>query len=162
MCSLIACSGAMYAGVPTVMPVAVWNIPLCRPKRAFAMPKSAILICPSLLSMRFSGLRSRWTMPSSSACDRPASSPSNTPATCASERLPVYGRSDPRGRYSIAMYGVPACSKKSWTVTTFEWLIEPASRASWTNRFARAGSGRWNVPSSLTATSRRRSVWRAR
>ena len=33
--------------------------------------------------------------------------PSSTPPICASESRFTYGRSDPRGTYSIAMYGVP-------------------------------------------------------
>ena len=38
---------------------------------------------------------------------RPASTPSSTPATWANVDPPTYGRSDPRGTYSIAMYAGP-------------------------------------------------------
>ena len=89
------------------------------PEPAFAMPKSAILTRPSSVTMTFSGLMSRCTMPFASACASPASMPSTTPTTCASESLPTYGRSEPRSMYSIAMYGVPSCSKYSCTVTMF-------------------------------------------
>ncbi len=97
--------------MPTVCPVAVTNAPVFISVVALAMPKSAIFTRPSAVTMRFSGLRSRWTIPCCSACASPASSPSNTPLTCASDSCPTYPRSDPRSTNSIAMYGVPSCSK---------------------------------------------------
>ncbi len=111
MSCAIACSGAMYVGVPTVVPVAVRNAPVCMFVVALAMPKSAIFTRPSEVTIRFSGFRSRCTIPCCSAWARPASSPSSTPATWARSIWPTYGRSDPRSTYSIAMYGVPSCSK---------------------------------------------------
>ncbi len=52
------CSGAMYAGVPSTMRLAVtvssWPV--------FASPKSKTLI-PDFAIMMFAGLRSRCTMP---------------------------------------------------------------------------------------------------
>ena len=99
----IACSGAMYVGVPTVVPVAVRNAPVCMLLVALAMPKSAIFTRPSEVTMRFSGLRSRWTMPCCSPWARPARSPSRTPPIWARFIEPTYGRSDPRSMYSIAM-----------------------------------------------------------
>ena len=39
---------------------------------SFAMPKSRILTVPSGPTIRFAGLMSRWTMPASCACARPA------------------------------------------------------------------------------------------
>jgi hypothetical protein len=89
--------------VPTVVPVAVRKAPVCIWLVAFAMPKSAILTRPSEVTMRFSGLRSRCTMPCCSPWARPARSPSSTPPTCARFIEPTYGRSDPRSMYSIAM-----------------------------------------------------------
>ena len=97
--------------MPTVVPVAVKNAPVCIFVVALAMPKSAIFTRPSAVTIRFSGLRSRWTMPCASAWVRPASRPSSTPPICARFMRPTYGRSDPRSTYSIAMYGVPSCSK---------------------------------------------------
>ena len=88
--------------------------------------------------------------------------PSRTPAICASDSVPTYGRSEPRSMYSIEMYGVPSCSKNSCTVTMFGWLSEPAMRDSRRNRSAKAGSAAWKAPSSLSATLRSRSVCRAR
>ena len=51
------------------------------------MPKSAILIPPSAVTIRFSGLRSRWTIPRSCACASPASRPSSTPPIWAEREL---------------------------------------------------------------------------
>ena len=67
----VACSGAMYSGVPSVAPVEVSPL-LC--SSASASPKSAILgITPrsgpaspfslERFSRMFEGLRSRWTTP---------------------------------------------------------------------------------------------------
>ena len=53
-----ACSGAMYSGVPSTEPVAVFT-----PPADLAMPKSISLILPSFVSMTLAGLMSRWTMP---------------------------------------------------------------------------------------------------
>ena len=97
--------------MPTVVPVAVRKAPVCIFVVALAMPKSAIFTRPSEVTIRFSGLRSRWTMPFCSALVSPASRPSSTPPICERFILPTYGRSEPRSTYSIAMYGVPSCSK---------------------------------------------------
>ena len=54
----VACSGLIYAGVPTDMPDSVSRSPpaavIARP-----IPKSTTIACPSLSRM-FSGLMSRW------------------------------------------------------------------------------------------------------
>ncbi len=161
MLPAVACSGAMYAGVPTVVPVAVRLGPPAS-ESAFAMPKSAIFTSPSAVTIRFSGLMSRWTMPRRSASARPASAPSSTPIVWASVVCPTKGRSDPRARYSIAMYGVPLSLRNSNTVTMFGCCIDPATRDSRTNRSANAGSAAWKEFSSFRATSRSRSICRAR
>src|SRR5919112_5100174 len=44
----------------------------------------------------------------------------------------------------------------------FGWLSEPATRDSRRNRWAKDASEAWKAPSSLSATNRSRSVWRAR
>ena len=66
-----SCSGLMYSGVPTTMPVLVTFWPSSAP--ALAMPKSTTFTTstPSrpLASMMLSGFRSRWTMPMSCATD---------------------------------------------------------------------------------------------
>ena len=101
----------MYAGVPIATPVAVRNELVPSSARAFAIPKSAILIRPSAVIIRFSGLRSRWTTPAECACASPASTFSSTPPICAGSSRPTHGRSEPRGTYSIAMYWTPSSSK---------------------------------------------------
>ena len=78
--------------------------------------------------------------------------PSSTPAICASDSRFTYGRSEPRGTYSIAMYGVPSCSKYSCTVTMFGWFSDPASRDSRRNRCANSAEFAWKLLSSLSAT----------
>ena len=88
--------------MPTVVPVAVRFGPPAS-VMALAMPKSAILTSPSLVTIRFSGLMSRCTISRRSACASPARAPSSTPIVCASVVWPTKGRSDPRSRYSIAM-----------------------------------------------------------
>ena len=54
----VACSGAMYCGVPLIMPVAV---SLLEPSSIFAMPKSARYTRSSSSSRMFCGFTSRWT-----------------------------------------------------------------------------------------------------
>ncbi len=63
-----ACSGLMYGTVPTIMPVAVSVTSMSAagiPSRVptSASPKSRIFTRPSLVTITFSGLKSRWTMP---------------------------------------------------------------------------------------------------
>jgi hypothetical protein len=57
-----ACSGAMYAGVPSVVPLIVNGFPPASCS-TLATPKSAILTPPFEVTITFSGLRSRWTTP---------------------------------------------------------------------------------------------------
>src|SRR5438067_2012832 len=62
----------MYETVPIGAPVAVRT--RSRPldsRGSWAMPKSRILSTPPRVRKRFSGLRSRWTMPCSCAATRP-------------------------------------------------------------------------------------------
>jgi hypothetical protein len=57
-----ACSGLMYVGVPTTMPVFVICVVVVASTTARAMPKSEIIACPSAMRM-LSGLMSRWMIP---------------------------------------------------------------------------------------------------
>ena len=148
--------------MPTVVPVAVRKAAVPALWVALAMPKSVIFTLPSLVTMMFSGFRSRWTIPYDSAWARPARIPSMAPANCASASRPTYGRSDPRSTYSIAMYGVPPSSKYSNTVTMLGWFREPARRDSRKKRSANSGALAWKVLNSFSATLRSSWVWRAR
>ena len=66
-----ACSGDMYAAVPTTIPASVFNTVrvVSAPASSgavgasLASPKSSTFTKPSGRSMTFSGLMSRWTMP---------------------------------------------------------------------------------------------------
>ena len=62
-----ACSGLMYAGVPTMSPVWVSVSPAWCTARA--IPKSTTSACPRD-NMMFSGLISRWMMPAEWAHSR--------------------------------------------------------------------------------------------
>ena len=86
-----------------VVPVTVTNDRGLALPSARATPKSAILTWPLPATSRFSGFRSRWMMPWLSPCARPASTFSSIPASWANVSAGRYGRSDPRGKYSIAM-----------------------------------------------------------
>ena len=73
------CSGDMYPTVPSTMPAPVPAVTVaCWPSGAlssgrvsFARPKSRIFTRPSVVTNRFSGFRSRCTMPLSCAAARP-------------------------------------------------------------------------------------------
>ena len=54
-----ACSGAMYAGVPTTDPVRVRSAASAR----LASPKSATFAVPAASNSTLAGFRSRWTTP---------------------------------------------------------------------------------------------------
>ena len=71
--SPVACSGLMYAGVPSATPVSVSVSPPAA-LTARATPKSATRACPDSNRM-FSGLMSRCTTPAS--CARPSAPPTS-------------------------------------------------------------------------------------
>ena len=88
----IACSGAMYAGVPSRAPVCVL-VPLVA-SRSLAIPKSRTLTDPSRVRKRFCGFRSRWTIPFSLAAERTSRSPCAIASTIsAGMRLPRFSQS---------------------------------------------------------------------
>ena len=62
-----------------------------RSTRSFASPKSRTLANPSRVTMTFSGLRSRWTMPAPWALARPS-------AICAARSMARFGSSAAAGR----------------------------------------------------------------
>ncbi len=165
-----ACSGAMYSGVPSTMPLRVspgaagpsgWN--------TFAMPKSITftLSTPSTsTTSTFSGLTSRCTMPSAWAW-------SSAAATCvASARARSRGsappcsitvRSNSAPTYSIARKQRPSSSvPESYTVITLGCCSRAAAIAS---RAKRAAISRLPASSScrnFSATCRCSASWRAR
>ncbi len=69
------CSGAMYAADPSTVPGIVATSAFIDDSGSgavtFARPKSRILMGPSLVTKRLSGLRSRCTMPFAWAAARP-------------------------------------------------------------------------------------------
>ena len=73
--SPIACSGAIYAAVPSVVPGVVSSGLPC----SFASPKSRIFRTPRPWKIRFPGLMSRCTMPCACASASPRASCSATP-----------------------------------------------------------------------------------
>ncbi len=85
-----ACSGDMYATVPITSPSCVSVSASMRR----AMPKSMTLTCPSLASITFCGLTSRWMMPWLCANARALSSSAPTAATSPSLRRPCSLSSD--------------------------------------------------------------------
>ena len=59
-CESVICSGAMYAGVPTIIPAEV-TVVVAEPSLKRAIPRSASFGVPSAANMMFAGLMSRWT-----------------------------------------------------------------------------------------------------
>jgi hypothetical protein len=103
--------------------------------RSLARPKSRIFTKPSFVTIRFSGLRSRWTMPAACAL----ASPSAACAAMSNSRRAGSGRpscDNSRSRSvcpstsSMTMYGRPEVSPISWIVTMFGWFSWEAARAS--------------------------------
>ena len=114
MPSPVACSGAMYAGVPTT-----WVSPLAC-SIAFATPRSAISSLSRSESVersrRFCGLMSRWITPCRWSTDSPAAawSTRSMASGSGSGRSPSsIEASDPRSAYVITKYGVPSASPMS-------------------------------------------------
>ena len=91
--SAVACSGAMYAGVPNATPAEVSRGPLDASVTALATPKSMTIACrPD--SITFSGLMSRWTTPARWAvASASAISPSSRTASGTGSSPPRVSRS---------------------------------------------------------------------
>jgi hypothetical protein len=113
-----ACSGAMYAAVPTTAPAKVigeaagddaCSTPGEAASDSLAKPKSSTLTPPSGRIFTLAGLRSRWTMPFSCAAASAA-------AICAPSEMASLAFSGPRrirsarvspSTYSATMYDRP-------------------------------------------------------
>ena len=135
--------------------------------RSLARPKSRIFTKPSPVTITFSGLRSRCTMPAACALARPSAiwAPISRSAAHAAAGRPschaARAACGPRTS-SITMYGRPEVSPISWIVTMLGWLSEEAARASCAKRPSRTASAAKRSGRNFTATSRCRSWSRAR
>ena len=104
-----ACSGDMYATVPSVVSGLVASIVVAAsrsmpPAVHVARPKSRILAAPFGVTMMFEGLMSRWTIPSACASARPS-------AICAARSTARRGFI---GRPAIARFSVsPGTNSKT-------------------------------------------------
>ena len=82
-----ACSGDMYAGVPTVVPTSVTIAVLVAAagsaaSSSLAMPKSSTFTLPSSVIITFDGFRSRWMMPAACAFDNASAMSMATLSAC--------------------------------------------------------------------------------
>ena len=130
---------------------------------ALAIPKSAILTPPSAVTSTFSGLRSRWTIPCACACASPLSIASSTPRDVRERQ-----RADTRPQRPVRQ----VLHRDVRDAVGLEVLVDgdevrvaqrrrPAATRARTVARSR-GRRREKALSSLSATSRRRSVWHAR
>src|SRR3989454_5618565 len=119
-----------------------------------ARPKSRIFSRPSSVRKRFSGLRSRCTMPRACAAARPRASWSASPCTWegGSRGPSITVRKVCPSSSSVTRNGTPSCSPRSYTASTFGCSSAPAVCASCSKRRTRAGS--WAAVTTLTATRR--------
>ena len=166
-----ACSGAMYSGVPNTEPARVNRGSAALPGigATLAIPKSTIFtksVRPSRSTRKmFSGLRSRWTMPLSCAA------PSAREIWAAILIARSGGNGAPwriaapsvwPSTNSITEYVMPSgVVPKSVTSTMFGWPIRDAAFASWTNLRIVAVSRITSRLSTLIASGRSITAWRA-
>ena len=146
----LACSGAMYAGVPTAPRAVV------RPIRsaARATPKS-ITLGPSGATSTLDGFRSRCTRPApwmeASASAHPAAS-QRTVAT--GPQASTSRASDGAGTYAVASQGRSASGSASTTAAVNTRLTFLAAATSCANRVRKPVSSASSTRIVLTATSR--------
>jgi hypothetical protein len=138
----------MYAAVPTA---AACGDPVPARSCARTMPMSATITVPWGETRRFSGFRSRWARPRTSATARTPSTVSRMPATCGSVSAPTRGRSAPGGASCMASHGIPSVSPPSSTWSTSGCWSEADSTTS-EKRFA-AGAPARKSTIRLSATS---------
>jgi hypothetical protein len=151
----------MYASLPLVLPA---SVAAASPSQILAMPKSSSLTVPSVVTNRFSGETSRWTIPSGTAvcgsrrpwaCSRPRAACSTIAAASAGDSRPVRRtifRTDTPRRYSIAMYSSPSTSPRSNTSQMLRCESRAAMRASVTNMPRKRGSSISSGRTRLTTT----------
>src|SRR5215471_2269023 len=172
-----ACSGAMYAAVPRIIPTPViiagvvivgeFVTPAARlvtGSSAFARPRSRTFTAPSGRTLMFAGFRSRWMMPCSCAassasaiCFAIGSASSSGIGPCAMRSASVGPSTS-----SSTSACTPSPSSKPKIAPMFGWLTEARTCASRLNRASRSGSAANSAGRIFRATSRFSFVSRAR
>ncbi len=147
-----ACSGAMYAGVPSEPRVVV----SCTRSTARATPKS-ITRGPSWETSTLDGLRSRCTSPAawmeSSASAQPAAS-QRTAGTGSGPHAVTSRASEGAGTYAVASQGTGASGSAATTAAVKTPLTRPAATTSCANRARKSASSAYSSRIVFTATSR--------
>ena len=122
------CSGAMYSGVPTIVPgtVSPWL------SSSLTSPKSRILTSPSRVRNRFAGLMSRWTRPAPWAAASPRAAWRHQSAASRGSARPSASRACsvwPSYR-AMTMKRRPSASSMPWMTPTLGWSRLAAALAS--------------------------------
>src|SRR4029077_507611 len=142
----------MYAGVPTMLPVAVSR---CLSSTSLEIPKSRIFVLPRLEMRMLSGLMSRCTTPRSCATPT-ADSSCCTRSTDTSTLKRPYSSSHDRierpSTHSITMKRTGPSSSKSYTRTMPGWLSAATVAASRWKRWRKLASLEYCSASTLMAT----------
>ncbi len=168
-----ACSGDMYAAVPTMTPIRVAAVMVAASEeapdagpasRALARPKSRTLTAPSFRTLTLAGLRSRWITPAPCAASRASAIRAATSRASSRGIGPRAIRSSRVGpsTSSSTSARVPPSSSMPWICATFGWSSDASSSASRWNRARRSGSAAKASGRIFRATSRFRRVSRAR
>src|SRR6516162_750876 len=148
----LACSGAMYAGVPTAPRVTVSWIR----SAALATPKSMTL-GPSSDTRTLDGFRSLCTNPApwidSSASAQPAAS-HRIAGTGSGPQARTSVLSAGAGTYAVASHGTSASGSAATTAAVKAPLTRRAAATSWANRARNPASSANSILIVLTATSR--------
>ncbi len=147
-----ACSGAMYAGVPTEP----WVVVSAMRSAALATPKS-MTRGPSEDTRTLDGLRSRCTRPASwidsNASAQPAAS-QRTAGTGSGPQTRTSRSSDGAGTYAVASQGTSASGSAATTAAVKTPLTRRAAATSCANRARKSASSEYSGLIVLTATSR--------
>ncbi len=145
------CSGAMYWGVPMVLPVAV----AVRPE-ACEMPKS-MTRGPSAASRTFDGFRSRCTTPAPWTATRASATPAISHTTAASgsgPRRATASDSEGPGTYTVASQGGVASASASISSAVYAPRTRRAASTSRRKRRRKVGSSASSGCTTLSATGR--------
>src|SRR5262245_43305587 len=147
-----ACSGAMYAGVPTEPRVTVsWTR-----SAALATPKS-ITRGPSGETSTFDGFRSRCTSPArwiDSSASAPPGASHRGAGTGSGPHVRTSWVSEGAGTYAVASHGMSASASAATTAAVNTPLTRRAAATSCANRARNPASSANSILIVLTATSR--------